>query len=383
MSRRKMIKPLILRVGYLVVPDRNTWLRKQFEKSGSSYIKIGQFISSRSDVFGKELSDEMSKLQDSVEPVKWDMIKHHVDTSKFTDVDTNPLASASVAQIHRAKYKDKDVVLKIKKPNVDKSLKRDISNIRACLSMFPFLESNKALPWVEEIDRTIDKELDFRNEIINLKKFREMYQWDDSVVIPKVYPSVSTENMIVMEYVPSDKTIFKSERLIDMFVEQILFEGVIHGDLHGGNIGFSGENLVMYDFGNIIYISKEYQDAMKEFIMALQMKDVDKTIDAMIKMGMVVRSIEGTRIFIQKFFKYLDTLDITSFKFSADEIIDKVPVEIDSTTFTILRSFSLLEGLCKKKDQTFRYEDIFLKNLEMLMISEICSNNGQMLRNFL
>ncbi len=370
-----MIKPLILRVGYLVVPDRNTWLRKQFEKSGSSYIKIGQFISSRSDVFGKELSDEMSKLQDSVEPVKWGDLEKYVDMSNFTDVDTDPLASASVAQIHRARYKNKDVVLKIKKPNVEKSLKADISSIKACLNAFPFLESNKALPWIEEIDRTIDKELDFRNEILNLKKFREMYRWDEDVIIPKVYPSVSSENVIVMEYVPSDKSIFNSERLIDMFVEQILFEGVIHGDLHGGNIGFSGKNLVMYDFGNIIYISPKYQQAMREFIMALQMKDVDKTIDAMSKMGMNVRSIDGTRIFIKKFFNYIETLDIKSFKFSADEIIDKVPVEVDSTTFTILRSFSLLEGLCKKRDPNFKYEDIFLKNLELLMLSQLFSSS--------
>lgn len=367
------MKPLILRVGYSVVPDRNVWLRKQFEKSGSSYIKIGQFISSRSDVFGKDLSDEMSRLQDSVEPVEWKQLEKFVDVSKFTRVDTVPLASASVAQIHRATMKNgKDVVLKIKKPNVDKSLRRDIDSIKSCLdalAMFPFLESNKALPWIEEIDRTIIKELDFRNEIKNLKKFRDMYRWDSDVIIPKVYPSVSTDNMIVMDYVPSDTQLFNSSRVIDMFVEQIMFEGVIHGDLHGGNVGFVDDRVVLYDFGNIIYISKKYQAGMRSFIMALQMKDTKNTIKAMQEMGMVVRDYRGTEIFIQKFFKYLDTLDISNFKFSADEIIDKVPVEVDSTTFTIIRSFSLLEGLCKKRDPTFKYEDIFLKNIELLLLT--------------
>jgi predicted unusual protein kinase regulating ubiquinone biosynthesis (AarF/ABC1/UbiB family) len=103
--------------------------------------------------------------------------------------------------------------------------------------------------------------------------------------------------------------------------------------------------------------------------MALQMKDTKTTIKAMQDMGMVVRDYRGTEIFIQKFFKYLDSLDITNFKFSADEIIDKVPVEVDSTTFTIIRSFSLLEGLCKKRDPTFKYEDIFLKNIELLILT--------------
>lgn len=373
MLRMTMMKPLILRAGYSVVPDRNVWLRKQFEKSGSSYIKIGQFISSRSDVFGKELSDEMSKLQDSVEPVDWKQLEKFVDTSKFEYVDTKPIASASVAQIHRATMKNgNDVVLKIKKPGVEKTIRRDIGSIKACLdalAMFPFLETNKALPWIEEIDRTIGKEFDFRNEIKNLKKFQDIYRWDYDVVIPRVYPSLCTDDVIVMDYVPSDMQVFKSSRVIDMFVEQIMFEGVIHGDLHGGNVGFMGNRVVLYDFGNIIYISKKYQAGMRNFIMALQMKNTKTTIKAMQEMGMVVRDYKGTEIFIQKFFKYLDTLDINNFKFSADEIIDKVPVEVDSTTFTIIRSFSLLEGLCKKRDPSFKYDEIFLKNIELLILT--------------
>lgn len=373
-----MLKPFLIQIGYQMVPktSKNVWLRRQFESAGGTYIKIGQFISSRSDIFGKELANEMTRLQDSAQTVEWTDVSNFVDVSKFSSIDTEPFASASVAQIHRAKLKKngRDVVLKIKKPDVDRYMREDIRGIRGLLnifSAFPFLETKRVEPWINEIDNAINKELDFRNEVTNLKKFYEMYKYDDDVLIPRVYPELSNENVIVMDYVPSGTGYFNSTRVINAFIEQIIFEGVIHGDLHGGNIGFNDEKLVMYDFGNTIYITKKYRNAMRKFIMALQMKDTTETMSAMSDMGMIIRDENGTRIFITKFFKYLDTLDISNFKFEPDEIIDKVPVQIDSTTFTIIRSFSLLEGLCKSRDPTFSYSDIFMTNMELLYLENI------------
>ena len=373
-----LTKPLLIRIGYQLLPTskRNPWLRKQFENSGSTYIKIGQFISSRSDIFGKDLSQEMTKLQDSVVSEEWSDVSRFVDSSQFSSIDDKPFASASVAQIHKARLKNsgKMVVLKIKKPGVDARMKDDIKSIKSLLNLcsaFPFLETKGIEPWIDEIDRAIHKELDFTNEIVNLKKFNEMYRYDDTVIIPRVYPELSNENAIVMEYVPSGSRYFDSTKVINTFIEQIIFEGVIHGDLHGGNIGFRGDKLVMYDFGNAIYITKKYKGAMRKFIMALQMKNTTETISAMKDMGMTVRDINGTRVFLDKFFRYLDTLDIDNFKFDPDEIVDKVPVQIDSTTFTIIRSFSLLEGLCKSRDPTFKYNDIFMTNMELLFLENI------------
>lgn len=374
-----MLKPLIIQIGYQLVPttSRPRWLRKQFEKSGSTYIKVGQFISSRSDIFGKELSQEMMKLQDSVENVaEWDDVTRFVDRSKFETIDEKPFASASVAQIHRATLKQNgtQVVLKVKKPTVDTRMRSDIQGIKnmmGFLSFFPFLESKRVEPWIQEIDNAINKELDFRNEIENLKTFYEMYKYDESIIIPRVYPDLSNDNVIVMEYVPSSGKYFDSTKVINTFIEQIIFEGVIHGDLHGGNIGFKDpKTMILYDFGNTIRISPQYRGAMRKFITALQMKNVKRTMNAMSDMGMIIRDEKGTRLFIKKFFKYLDTLDISSFTFDPDEIIDKVPVQIDKTTFTIIRSYSLLEGLCKMKDPTFRYDDIFMTNLELLYLDQ-------------
>ena len=176
-----------------------------------------------------------------------------------------------------------------------------------------------------------------------------------------------------MDYTPSEsiQKPFKAERLVNMFLEQLLYEGVIHGDLHTGNIGIRDNALVLYDFGNIIRITPQYKSAIRDFVYGVQTSNVDAVIDNMILMGMTVRDEEVTRIFVKQYFQYLDTLDLRSFSVNSPEIREKaskVPVELDPTTLVILRTYSLLEGLCKELDPEFSYQKILTKNIEMLFL---------------
>ena len=158
-----------------------------------------------------------------------------------------------------------------------------------------------------------------------------------------------------------------------MFLEQLLYEGVIHGDLHTGNLGLDPKSnaLVLYDFGNIIKITDQYKTAIRDFVYGVQTSNVDTVMDNMTRMGMKVRDPEVTRIFVKQYFEYLKTLDIRSFTINSPEIREKaskVPVELDPTTLTILRTYSLLEGLAKEMDPTFSYQQIISKNIEMLFL---------------
>ena len=357
----RMIRPIIIGIGFYALPKkhRGPWLKKTFEKSGPTYIKIGQFISNRSDIFGKDISSSLKSLQDNVESLEWSSLKHLVPNQDDLHVETVPLATASIAQVHRASFKGKDIVLKIKKPGIDKQLNEDIKGLRMLMGIFP-------IRFIDEFEMTLRRELDFANEVQNLIEFGEIYRTSNEIIVPKVYPELCTDNVIVMEYVPSDKTPVKSETLLNLFISQLLFENVIHGDLHSGNIGTRGSKIILYDFGNVIKTSSKYRTFTRDFVYYIQAKDIDNTITTMKKMGMVIKNQQMTEAFIQKFFNYLETLDIESFKFSADEIQDKVPVEIDSITVCILRSFSLLEGYCKDQDPSFSYDDILIQNLEML-----------------
>lgn len=335
------------------------WIRDRFEDGGPTYIKLGQFIANRRDIFGKELSTAMLKLQDRVKPVSWSAISENINYEPFLYVDETPIATASIAQVHRGVLKNgKDVAIKIKKPNVDRILRRDMG----VLSIFFKNE------FMTDFKNSIERELDFKKEIENIEIFEKIYEYNDSVIVPHVHKEHSDSNMIVMDYVPSEKLMSNAKELVTFFINQLLYEDYIHGDLHSGNIGQIGNSIVLYDFGNIIKTSKRYRTLMRDFVYYMQMKDTVKLIDTMEKLGMIIVHKEATQNFITKFLQYIDTLDINSFKFDPDEIQEKVPVKLDKTTASILRSYSLLEGYCKRIDPDFSYNEILMNTLEVLYL---------------
>lgn len=373
----RVVRPIEIGVGlkFVAPADRGKWLCKALDGAGPTYVKVGQFISSRPDIFGKEISKDLAPLRDSVTPFDFTLVKDKIP-AEVTDVETTPIASASIAQIHRAKLNGRQVVLKLKRPGIEAQIKEDLELIRngtSLLSLIPNFGIEFVKPWLNEFETGLLSELDFKKEIKNIAFFRDVYRDRDDIIIPRPYSKLSTQDVIVMDYTPSDpiKFPFKAERLVNMFLEQLLYEGVIHGDLHTGNLGIRDSSIVLYDFGNIIKITDVYKSAMRDFVYGIQTSNVTSVVDNMIVMGMTVRDRPTTEIFIQQYFKYLETLDIRSFQVNSPEIREKaskVPVELDPTSLTILRTYSLLEGLCKELDPNFSYARIINKNIEMLFL---------------
>ena len=373
----RIVRPLEIGVGLKLIPakQRGPWLRKALDGSGPVGIKLGQFISNRPDIFGQELSRDLAPLRDKVTPLPFSALSAKIPLG-LTDVDPVPLACASVAQVHRAKLKGRSVVIKFKRPGVESQIKEDLGLIRQCtqfMSRFPALEISKAAPWLDEFEKGLLAEVDFNTELRNIAIFRDIYRDREDIQVPRPYSKFSNNEVIVMDYVPSEQITepFTAERLINMFLEQLLYEGVIHGDLHTGNVGRAGNVLVLYDFGNVIRISPEYKSAIRDFVYGVQTSNVDEIMTNMGRMGMKIRDTPVARVFVGQYLKYLQTLDLGSFSVNSPELqekITKVPVELDSTTLTILRSYTLLEGLAKQIDPNFSYEKIISKNIETLFL---------------
>ena len=354
----RVVRPIEIGIGLKLVPaaDRGKFLRRALEDAGPTYVKVGQFISNRPDVFGREFARELAPLRDKVKPIDFEIVRDKIP-KEVSDVPV-PIASASIAQVHRGKLKNRDIVLKFKRPGIEAQIKEDLDLIRngtSLLSLIPNFGIEFMTPWLKEFEQGLLSELDFKREIRNIALFRDMYRDRDDVKTPRPYSKLSNEDVIVMDYTPSKsiKAPFKAERLINMFLEQLLYEGVIHGDLHTGNLGLSSNSLVLYDFGNIIKVTDTYKTAIRDFVYGVQTSNVDAVMDNMVRMGMIVRDREVTKIFVKQYFEYLNTLDLTSFTVKSPEIREKaskVPVELDPTTLVILRTYSLLEGLAKELD---------------------------------
>lgn len=346
------MKALVIGLEYRV--SRNpVLLKRRLESAGPAYIKMGQFVANRPDIFGKDLSKSLASLQDGVTPVPLDELGPVPD-----GVEAGPvIAAASIAQVHRGTYKGRQVALKFRRPRIVDQLRNDLTELR-------FFIRDK---FMSDFEDSLMREVDFKREIRNIQQFYSIYE-GTNVMVPQVYPEVSNESLIVMDYIPSTGKLLSAERLINLFIEQMLFEDVIHGDMHSGNIGTIGNSIVLYDFGNVIHTSRDYRMATREFIKAVQAKDVSKIIRTMRMMGMYVANEKVTRAFVGKLLRYLETTNLAEFRFGADEIQDKVPVVLDPVTAAILRSFSLLEGYCKSVDPGFSYEEIIQRNLELLFL---------------
>lgn len=362
------------------------WMKKRFEESGPTYIKIGQFISSRPDLFGKELTDELEKLQDDVEPIKFDVVKEIIKDDKISkyinDITEEPLASASIGQVHLAKLKDgTDIALKIKRPGIDNIIEEDLMVIKSCLTLLKKLNMEgieETMDIVNQFERTLKEELNFSQEIINIKKFNKMYENNEDIYIPKVYEKVSSKDIIVMEYVPSKKLTDKSlkkkdlaNKIMNTFIQQLINEGLLHGDPHGGNLGIQGNKIILYDYGNVVYISKNYRDKVRDLLYYIQLQDISNIIKTMKEIGIKIYNIKFMYSFIEKYLNYLKTVDINQFSINSLEISSlesKIPIKLDNTTLQIFRCFSILEGVCKELDDNFTYSEVLSENMEMLLL---------------
>ena len=166
------------------VPER---MRLVLEELGSSFIKLGQLLSTRKDFIGEEFEKEFSKLQDMTPSFSYDIVKTIIEREfgkpidmVFSSFDEEPIASASLAQVHKAVLKNGEVVaVKVQRPDIEKQIREDIRVIRHLLVLlnnhFPDLKDHDFSMIIDEFERSIFKEIDFKQELINIKKFKMMF----------------------------------------------------------------------------------------------------------------------------------------------------------------------------------------------------------------
>lgn len=368
-------------------------MREEMIKLGPAFIKMGQFMSTRSDIIGKELSAELVKLQDDIDFVDGNLVKDVIECelkrpmeTVFRYVDETPIASASIGQVHRAQLLDgTEVAIKVLKPGVPKRIKEDLETLKAINKVF----FNLKFPWAIEFDRILRQyetflkgELDYGRELTHMERFRELLEGMD-VVIPKTYAEFSTSAILVMDYVPSRKIsdiewmnarkINKArvaKNFVSLFLYQIVTCGYVHCDPHPGNVGVldDGETLVLYDFGNVVTLDSNFRSNINNLIVAIYQRDVDEFLELLLTMKIIELKDEGDifelRAFFELFFDYLETVDFAKLKMSMieNDVVRqaKIDIKIDANFLSLFRIFSLMDGTCAMLDPNFSYYPLLL-----------------------
>jgi ubiquinone biosynthesis protein len=247
-------------------------LRFLFEGLGATFIKVGQIISTRPDLFPPEIVDELSFLQEEVRPFPIEQVRRIIEEDfarpleqVFVEFEPRPVAAASVAQVHRARLRDGGdlVAVKVRRPSIARWAELDQSIVLAVAHQLELIRSLRMLCPVDAARQfcdAINRQLDFRIEAANNRRFRHNFKNFPEVVFPRLYESICSERVMTMEFIEGYREREFADAGIDpkrvaglgiqLFCKMTLIDGFVHADLHPGNVRYLRDHrVVLFDLG--------------------------------------------------------------------------------------------------------------------------------------
>jgi ubiquinone biosynthesis protein len=261
--------------------QRGRHIREMFDELGPTFVKFGQLLSTRPDILPADIVEELVKLQDRVSPlgpsVVSEVIRQELGLTvdqAFASFETDPLASASIGQVHGAVLPDGErVVVKVQRPGAARQIRKDVDVL---LQMAELVEGRVDIGFspievVNEFSRTISRELDYVLEARNAERFGKNFAGYEPVRIPRIYWDYSTSRVLTMERIdgptlntpavaslPSEERLSVAAAVADCWFKQILQDGFFHGDPHPANIAYLGDgHIALFDFGTAGFLRTE------------------------------------------------------------------------------------------------------------------------------
>ena len=380
---------------------RARWFTNQLIKLGSAFIKIGQLLSARPDLIPNTWIQELSKLQDQVPNFSFAQVEETIRNelrSKFNEIDqiiSDPIGSASLAQVHRATLKNgKKVVFKVQRPNLKELFIIDLGIMQQIAGL---LQKNKnwsrGRNWVEiakECRKVLMKELDFNCEAQYAARFRQQFLDDENVEVPEVIWDMSSEKVLCLSYVEgtkiSDLEKLKSQE-IDLskiaeigaisYLKQLVNYGFFHADPHPGNLAVSSQGkLIFYDFGMMGNISNNLQTRLGGMVKAAALRDASSLVSQLQQAGLISKDIDvgPVRRLVRLMLKEALTPPFSPNiieKLSGDlyELVYETPFQLPVDLIFVMRALSTFEGVGRMLDPGFNLVSVTKPYLIELMTS--------------
>lgn len=306
-------------------------LREKMIEQKGVFIKIGQFLSSRVDLLPEEYTDELSKLQDQVPPAPFADIRRRVTEELgpmeevFSSFDEEPIAAASLGQVHKACLKDGEcIVVKVQYPAIEEVIAADMRTLKFVIRILRLLYHHINLDVIySEFSRIIAEELDYLQEGRNAEAFARNFADDGRIKIPLVFWPYTTAKVLTLEFLGGVKItdfdeidaqgIDKKETalvLAEAYARMFFRDGLFHGDPHPGNIFVRpGPEIVLVDFGMVDRISAPKREGLRRAFNAIVDRDARGLVRALVDMGFIplTRDIQPLVQFVDKILqKYRD-----------------------------------------------------------------------------
>ncbi len=357
---------------------------------GPTFIKLGQLLSTRPDVVGTKLADELSCLQDGTPADPPEVVRATLRTELGADVDTcflefedTPIASASIGQVHRARLKTGEaVVVKVQHAGIQETVGEDL-DVLAGLALLaervPEFAHYRPSLTIAEMGRILRRELDFERELRNLQRFHERFEDDPSIRIPLAYAELSTSRVLTMERVEGIKLADRkrletagldldavARRGAQLYLDMIFWEGFYHADPHPGNILILPGNAIgLLDFGMVGRVEEQLRESIEGMLLAITQQDT-AMLGALIKrVGDPPADLDERALaselseFVGDYANQpLDRFDLSGALQSMTDIMHRFRIMLPPQAGLLLKTLITLEGTARQVSPTLSLLDL-------------------------
>jgi ubiquinone biosynthesis protein len=370
---------------------------------GTTFIKFGQILSTRPDIVGVDIANELAKLQDKVPTDPFELIRKEIEQELnshlyeiFLEFDEEPVASASIAQVHRAKLKDGTLVaVKVQRPNIINQIKKDITIMRYLGGLLERRISNfryyNVSGVIDEFERVIIKELDFELEARNIEKFTSYFENNSKICTPKNYEKYSTMKILTMEFIdgvkiteiPNSNIIADGKTIAkigaECYFEQIFKYGFFHGDPHPGNLLLKNNNVLCFiDFGIMGHLDMDFVYNIAELFVYIFDYDLNGIINQLLYMEIVddtvdIKGLKYDLIDILDEYYGADIKNLGGFinEFSTPDLMEKYKIELPKDFILLGKVLGILEDIGRELDPTFNTIEVTKPLIKKLLADRL------------
>lgn len=360
-------------------------VRLAIEELGPTFIKLGQVLSTRPDQVGLALANELSKLQQNTPADKPDDVIRLVEQELgqplaqcFQTFEHQPIASASIGQVHRATLADgTPVAVKVQHVDIERRVRVDLeilSGLAQLTERVPELQPYRLGATMSELQRMMRRELDFSLELRNQQQFARQFAGDPRIRIPRVLPDLSTKRVLTMEWLAGSKLselVADQEaearlpeyarRGADIYLKMIFEHGFYHADPHPGNLMLLPDGAIgLLDFGMVGRLSDTLREQIEDLLVAITRRDSQLLTNVVMRIGSTPPGLDDTALatdltaFVEQYaYQSLDSFDLSGAFHEFIEIVRRYEIVLPSAVAMLIKTLLMLEGMARMMEPNF------------------------------